>query len=177
MAETTNSGPYIVSAGTTFYENRAYLAFDVMSATKACGYAGGVSGQLGTTDTLATTVYVGSTYNDGYIELPSTDLYSGCGYSYFYDEIGYSFNFADLNQPVPASAYFCQPACFEDLSYPESLIAFGDTLNGQAANPGFCSLIIDSFYKPQLLVPPQARTLDPAWSTCVLKLEGEPKSF
>ncbi|KAK4553009.1 hypothetical protein LTR86_009933 [Recurvomyces mirabilis] len=169
---TKNSGPYVVSSGTTFYENRVYLAFDVMSATRGCGYGDAVSGRLGTTDTLATTKYVGSTYTNGYIELPSSDLYSGCGYSYFYDAVGYSFNYADLNEPVPASAFLCQPACFEAVAYSTSTLQYGDYLNGQLADPGFCKIILESEYKPQLLVPPQARTLDPEWSTCVLKLEG-----
>ncbi|KAK5110803.1 hypothetical protein LTR62_005514 [Meristemomyces frigidus] len=169
---TKNSGPYIVSSGTTFYENRAYLAFDVMSATRACGYEGGIAGQVGTTDTLVTTAYVGSTYTNGVIELPSTDLYSGCGYSLFYDPVAYSFNFADLNQPIPASAFLCQPACFEDVAYPESILQWGDYINGRAAQPGFCSVILEDQYRPNLLVPPQARTLDPEWSSCVLKLEG-----
>ena len=171
LTRTTNSGPSIVQSGTTFYENRAYLAFDVLSATRQCGHAGGVQGQL-SFDTQATTTFVGSQYTNGVIEVASTDLYSGCGYSYFYDPIGYSVNFADFQQPVPASAFLCQPACFEDVSYDPELIDFGDYINGKPANPGFCNVILEDEYKPQLLVPPQARDIDPAWSTCVLKLAG-----
>ncbi|KAK5715307.1 hypothetical protein LTR17_016823 [Elasticomyces elasticus] len=171
LTKTKNSGPYTVSSGTTFYQNRAYLAFDVLSATRACGYAGGVAGQL-TSDDVATTTFVGGEYSNGVIEIASTDLYSGCGYSYFYDALGYSVNYADFQEPVPASAFLCQPACYEAVAYSTDILAYGDYINGELADPYRCSIILESEYKPQLLIPPQARTLDPAWSTCVLKLNG-----
>ena len=36
-ANNTSQGPYIVSAGTTFYENRAYISVQTAYASNSCG--------------------------------------------------------------------------------------------------------------------------------------------
>ncbi|EMC95752.1 hypothetical protein BAUCODRAFT_502344 [Baudoinia panamericana UAMH 10762] len=54
---TLNSGPFVVSAGTTFYENRAYISYDTAYASDGCGR-------------------VGSDHAGGLLTVASTDLYS-----------------------------------------------------------------------------------------------------
>lgn len=56
-----------------------------------------------------------------------------------------SFDYADLNFPVPPAAYYNQPRCFAE----------------------GCETIYND-YNPVLVVPSQIRQLDPAWSTCTL---------
>jgi hypothetical protein len=77
----------------------------------------------------------------------------------------YSFNFADLMPPVPASAYLCQATC-DDSGSP---LSDGDMLNGKYGGAlGFCSTIIDEVFKPRIAVPPQMRAIDPQWNNwCV----------
>ena len=47
-------------------------------------------------------------------------------------------------------------------------------VNGEqwAGKDGLCPIIYQSAYRPTLLLPPQLRSLDPAWSTCLLDLAG-----
>jgi hypothetical protein len=66
------------------------------------------------------------------------------GYHYFLDNAAYQFNFADLDDPVPASAYFAGLNCANsghrgNLSSPNALngerveLACGNPVNGVEA--------------------------------------------
>ncbi|KAK5137795.1 hypothetical protein LTR08_007367 [Meristemomyces frigidus] len=65
--------------------------------------------------------------------------------------IAASFNLADLNWPVPVSAYENQPR-----------FALGRDV---------FSVVFDD-YNPVLAVPPEIRSLDPAWKSCALDWQG-----
>jgi len=136
---TTDSGPSTVINGTTLYSNRAYISYDTLYATNSCGRVGG-------------------TYSNGLVTVASSDVYSVSGYHYVITHAAYSFNFADLAAPVPASAYLCQASCYDS----GSPLGDGDVLNGlYAGRLGFCSTIIDEAFRPRLAVPPQMRHIDP----------------
>ncbi|KAG9891582.1 hypothetical protein KCU98_g4510, partial [Aureobasidium melanogenum] len=66
---------------------------------------------------------------------------------------GYPFNYADLNSPVPYSAWNGQAMC----EYP------GDYR---------CNVIYENQYNPQLAMPPGIRKLDPAWEGCQMWYGG-----
>ncbi|KAK4501401.1 hypothetical protein PRZ48_007210 [Zasmidium cellare] len=66
--------------------------------------------------------------------------------------IASSFNLADMQWPVPASAYMAQPKC-------------------QDGPFGRCSVILDD-YNPLLEVPVEVRAMDPAWKSCELDWQG-----
>lgn len=136
---TTDSGPSTVVNGTTLYSNRAYISYDTLYATNSCGRVGG-------------------TYSNGLVTVASSDVYSVSGYHFVITHAAYSFNFADLAGPVPASAYLCQASCYDS----GSPLGDGDVLNGlYAGRLGFCSTIIDEAFRPRLAVPPQMRHIDP----------------
>lgn len=140
---TTDSGPSTVVNGTTLYSNRAYISYDTLYATNSCGRVGG-------------------TYADGLVTVASSDVYSVSGYHFFLTHAAYSFNFADLDSPVPASAYLAQANCDNS----GSPLGDGDMLNGAPGGElGFCATIIDQEFKPWLAVPPQMRALDPQWES------------
>ena len=136
---TTDSGPSTVINGTTLYSNREYISYDTLYATNSCGRVGG-------------------TYSNGLVTVASSDVYSVYGYHYVITHAAYSFNFADLAAPVPASAYLGQASCYDS----GSPLGDGDVLNGLYAGAlGFCSTIIDEAFRPRLAVPPQMRHIDP----------------
>ncbi|GAB7329923.1 hypothetical protein MBLNU13_g01628t1 [Cladosporium sp. NU13] len=60
-----------------------------------------------------------------------------------------SFDYNDFNGPVPASAYTHQPSCLASGCY-----------------------TIYPDYHPQLALPPQVRSMDPAWASCALDWRG-----
>ncbi|KAI4725759.1 hypothetical protein E4T49_06493 [Aureobasidium sp. EXF-10728] len=105
---------------------------------------------------------IGTTVTDAILALPSDRLlslrYSQLHFQYFAttDKVtGYPFNYADLNTPVPYSAW-----------------------NGQARceTPGYadykCNVIYENQYNPQLAMPPGIRKLDPAWEGCQMWYGG-----
>jgi hypothetical protein len=146
----------VVSDGHTFYENRVYLKYETAYASNECGR-------------------VGSNYAGGYITLASSDVYSMSGYHYFLSMDAYKFNFADLNSMVPASAFTAMFDCDRggasyQLGNGVTMTGF-DKLNGDPVQ-GFCSIYIDSDYRPVLPVPPAMRALDPKWASCNLGLGG-----
>ncbi|EMC98562.1 hypothetical protein BAUCODRAFT_430818 [Baudoinia panamericana UAMH 10762] len=150
------SGPYTISASTTFYENRAYLSYETAYATDSCGL-------------------VGNTHGSGILEMASSDVYGVSGYHYFLEQVAYSFNFADLIPPIPASAYYCMPQCWEsgdNYTFDGTTYGAPNNINGEAWHGDFCTLMVDAEYHPYLAVPPEFRYLDPAWSECLLALNG-----
>ncbi|KAK5734259.1 hypothetical protein LTR17_009090 [Elasticomyces elasticus] len=146
---TKDTGPYTVLEGQTYYGNRAYVSYATAFATDSCGPVGG-------------------SYAGGLLTVPSSHVYSLSGWHYAVDTYAYSFNFADLNTPIPASGYLAMPQCDGHISQsrPNPL----DRLNGNYFD--HCSVIIDDWFAPQLALFPEFYELDPAWSRCELALEG-----
>lgn len=142
--KTSESGPSTIINGTTLHSNRAYISYETLYATNSCGQ-------------------VGNAYANGLVTVASSDVYSLSGYHFGQTHAAYSFNFADLIPPIPASAYLCQPNC-QDSDGNLGLFQDGDMVNGQPLGRlGFCTTIIDDAYRPILAVPPQMRGIDPAW--------------
>jgi hypothetical protein len=136
--ETAVVGPHTFTSGT------AYISIKRVWAVDRC------SSQIGTTVTGAV------------LALPSESLlslrYSQEKYQYFATTsqvTGYPFNYADLNKPVPYSAWNGQARCEQ---------------------PGFadykCNVIYENDYNPQLAMPPGIRKLDPAWEGCQMWYGG-----
>lgn len=111
---------------------------------------------------------VGNRYPGAILALNQTDLSSvyglyGTMYSTIIDPLApvqtmstpylkaAPFDLADLNWPVPVSAYMNQPK-----------FALGREI---------FSVVFDD-YRPILAVPPQIRSIDPAWNKCALDWEG-----
>jgi hypothetical protein len=128
----------------TFTSGTAYISIKRVWAVDRC------SSQLGTTVTGAV------------LALPSESLlslrYSQDHFQYFATTnkvTGYPFNYADLNKPVPYSAWNGQARCEQ---------------------PGFadykCNVIYENDYNPQLAMPPGIRKLNPAWEGCQMWYGG-----
>jgi hypothetical protein len=118
----------VVSGTNTFWDNSAYILFETIGATNKCGP-------------------LGPTLSRAIITLRSSEVSSLRG---FYGTKPYSFNFADLVEPVPYIAWVAQRDC-----------QFEET----------CATI-SGVFKPNLMPPPQARTLDPLWGSCFLSFRG-----
>ncbi|KAI7465172.1 hypothetical protein KC351_g15090 [Hortaea werneckii] len=140
---------------TAMYENitltspSVYISFHTAYANNECGsqvgkrYPGAIlplnPDELSSVYGLYGTLY--STLSDPLFPVPVTSAYLKAA----------SFNLADLNWPVPVSAYQNQPKF---------------KLGGE-----IFSVVFDD-YRPVLAVPPQIREMDPAWKTCELDWEG-----
>jgi hypothetical protein len=87
---TSDSGPYIVSGSSTYYENRAYLSLDLAYASDLCDY-------------------VGARHSGHLFTMASSEIYSIPGQKVRQASIcadaGIPFNFADLLPNVPQSAW------------------------------------------------------------------------
>ncbi|GAB1737175.1 hypothetical protein NU219Hw_g857t1 [Hortaea werneckii] len=126
-----------------------YISFYTAYAHNECGsqvgkrYPGAIlplnPDELSSVYGLYGTLY--STLSDPLFPVPVTSAYLKAA----------SFNLADLNWPVPVSAYQNQPKF---------------KLGGE-----IFSVVFDD-YRPVLAVPPQIREMDPAWKTCELDWEG-----
>ncbi|KAK0973813.1 hypothetical protein LTS01_014448 [Friedmanniomyces endolithicus] len=152
---TQDSGPYVVTNGNTFYENKAYLSYADVYATNGCGT-------------------VGKAYSGGVIPVASSNIYSMSGYHYELFNYAWQMNFADLNDPIPFSAYDCMYNCAESGNVASELV--DNLLNGQPVEDGLCAdpkyIMWDPEYAPQLAVPPELKALDPEWAGCLLGLDG-----
>ncbi|KAK5674531.1 hypothetical protein LTS10_012727 [Elasticomyces elasticus] len=155
----TVEGPYVITNGTTFYEDKAYISYQTAYAINTCGQ-------------------LGKAYSAGVVPVASSNIYSMQLHQYFLYNYAYPFNFADLNHPVPASAYLGMPNCKGSNPSLIGELARPNMLNGQLY-AGTCPdvpdsghIIWDELYQPVLAVPPEMRALDPAWSNCMLALNG-----
>lgn len=165
---TPETAPYVVSEGQTFYEDKVYISLNTIVAKNKCGYVG--SGLPGTLLTLH-----------------SSQIYTIGGYHHEFADDGYSFNYADLTS-VPSYAYYmaCDSGGGDYCEYSGTRYSYGlDYINGVntldfgnghiAGNGGNWTkdaVIWDEAYAPTLLAPLELRTLQSAWSSCVLDLEG-----
>jgi hypothetical protein len=75
------------------------------------------------------------------------EVSSGSIRTTFYESASFDYN--DFNGPVPPSAYTHQPSCLASGCY-----------------------TIYPDYHPQLALPPQVRSMDPAWASCALDWRG-----
>jgi hypothetical protein len=122
--------------GSTYWSDSVYLSYNRISAW--CG----------------TERPVGRTHSGSIISLRSDQLYSSCGEREFpYTGRIYPFNFADLEGPIPFSAWNCEDVRPIDFEYRTEWI-------------------YDHLYMPRLLIPQHIRELDPDWSTCNVGLYG-----
>ena len=85
-----------------------------------------------------------STKHNVIISMSSENLYSGQGHM---APGSYSFNFLDLTGPVPLAAYTNQPTCnYVHYNHP-------------------CETVFNDYF-PNIVVPTELRTADPAFATC-----------
>ena len=151
-----DEGPYAVVNGSTFWANKAYISLATAYASGSCGY-------------------VGTTHTSTILTLKSSDIYSVFGYNHEFVDAAYSFDFDDLNTPMPAAAYpyigqggGCS-APDQWTSYWVWPDAVDGTTNGDLA---LCETIFQDAVSQTLAVPPQFRSIDPAWGQCALNLDG-----
>ncbi|PSK55183.1 hypothetical protein B9Z65_2572 [Elsinoe australis] len=91
---------------------------------------------------------IGRDFSDIILPFASSDVSTQCGGWTASHGPGTAMNFNDLNYPVPASAYSCAGRCATQYSPVKE-----------------CSTIWSDF-NPVLALPPQIRTMDPAWASC-----------
>lgn len=118
-----------------------YISFDKVYANNACGKP---VGRTHSGTILALQPDELSSVVGGYGTMYSTDAIDGYHSSPYY--IAHSFTIADLNWPIPVSAYMNQPRC-----------QYGPFQN--------CTIILDD-YSPVLAVPPAVRDMDPVSINC-----------
>ncbi|SMY29450.1 unnamed protein product [Zymoseptoria tritici ST99CH_1A5] len=128
----TSDGPNVITTlGRTFTSGSAYILIKSLSAwIDGFGYT------------------VGPNFSDLILTVKSEDVSTQCKGN----KIGTSMNWADLNWPVPASAYECQDRC-------------GRLQSGTSATPAECSTIWSDVI-PLLAIPTAVKDLSPLWSTC-----------
>lgn len=148
----------MTTLGHSFTSDSVYLSFKILYA-----YYDGFSDR------------VGPSYTDLIVPLHSTDISSHCGGWFAAYGPGTQLNYADLNWPVPASAYKCQARCSKALTASPTLQPSVDdhmlwdlkTL----PTPPECNTIWEDV-NPVLAVPTKIREMVPAWSSCSFWNEG-----
>lgn len=142
----------ITTLGHTFTSDSVYLSFKTLYAS----YDG-----FGDR--------VGPSFTDLIVPLHSTDISSHCGGWFAAYGPGTQLNYADLNWPVPASAYKCQARCSMALTGSATIDpSVEDDLEWVLATlptPPECNTIWEDI-NPVLAVPTKIREMVPEWSTC-----------
>ncbi|KAF2093401.1 hypothetical protein NA57DRAFT_81329 [Rhizodiscina lignyota] len=149
---TMDSGPSAVVNGSTFFQNRAYIEIDAISAVNECGP-------------------IGAIHTSAIITLMSSDVHSFRGNNEAATDIGYSFDFRDLTN-VPPEVYrigFFIPPNEYDTAIVNG-VSYG--LGNNSLRSFDSETIYDPAYAPTLLMPLQVRSLDAAWASCSLDLAG-----
>lgn len=139
----TGDPPVVTTLGHTFTSGSVYISFKSLFAS----YDGFWD-------------RIGPTFSDFILPLPSSAVSTQCGGWGNAHGPGTALNYADLNWPVPASAYSCQDRCSVTWTSDCPTCTWY-----HAPNPPECNTIW-SDVDPVLAVPTQARDLVPEWSTC-----------
>jgi hypothetical protein len=105
---------------------------------------------------------VGPDFSDLIVPLPSSSIFTQCGGARYARNHGTPLNYADLNWPVPASAYSCQARC-DPVGEPICPMCEHTAV----PTTGECGTIW-SDVNPNLAMPTEIRDLVPEWSTCLM---------
>lgn len=106
--------------------------------------------------------HIGPDFTNLIVPLPSSSIFTQCGGARSARNHGTPLNYADLNWPVPASAYSCQARC-DPVGEP---ICPGCEYTA-VPTTGECGTIW-SDVNPNLAMPTEIRELVPEWSTCLM---------
>lgn len=128
----------VTALGTTFTSGSVYLSFHTLYASYDGFYD-----------------RVGPTFKDTIIPVPSSSMSTHCGGLTEAHGPGTALSYADLNWPVPASAYNCQARC------DQAFVA----LTNRSATPPECKTIW-SDVNPNIAIPTMIKDLVPEWSSC-----------
>lgn len=135
-ASPTGAGPNVITTlGRTFTSGAVYMSIKALSA-----YVDGFD------------YLIGPSFSDVILTLSSSDVSSQCNGN----KLATSLDFADLNWPVPASAYNCQDRCGY-FNIKDSVL------------PTQCSTIW-SDVNPLLAIPTKIMDLSPLWATCAFEV-------
>jgi hypothetical protein len=135
VAVTPGERSGMIDGTQTYYADKAYVSFNELGAFEYCPGRGVGSTQIGQWRT------------GDIVEFESSELFTLREPNY---GTQYPFNFADLNEPVPRSAYMGISYCF----YQQ------------------CATVGRFDYNPMLAVPAKLRSLDPLWANCALDFGG-----
>jgi hypothetical protein len=105
---------------------------------------------------------VGPDFSDLIVPLPSSSIFTQCGGARYARNHGTPLNYADLNWPVPASAYSCQARC-DPVGEPICPMCEHTAV----PTTGECGTIWSDI-NPNLAMPTEIRDLVPEWSTCLM---------
>ncbi|KAM3420533.1 hypothetical protein BST61_g3798 [Cercospora zeina] len=139
----------ITTMGSTFSRDSVYISFKTLFASYD-----------GFWDKM------GPTFTDYIVPLHSTDISTQCGgWGQAYGP-GTQLDYADLNWPVPASAYKCQDRCRMEKVVKPTLNRgkLGGLVSTTIAGPE-CDTIWSDI-NPMLAVPTKIREMVPEWATC-----------
>lgn len=154
-APTVAGSPVVVTTrGHTFTSGSVYLSFKTLYAS----YDGFPDDRFG------------PTFSNYILPLPSSAISTQCGGFYNRDAwgTGTPLNYADLNWPIPASAYSCQARCYTPITAAcaADCTVCPATCNAETpTTPPECSTIW-SDVNLAIAVPTKVRHLAPEWSTC-----------
>lgn len=141
----------ITTLGRTFSSDSVYISFKTLFATYD-----------GFWDT------VGPTFTDHIVALHSTDLSTQCGGWHAAYGPGTALNYADLNWPVPASAYKCQDRCAMKMESSAFLGPYAAMWSMWLAPTAPQCSTIWSDINPIIALPTKIRDMVPEWSSCSL---------
>ncbi|KAK3108010.1 hypothetical protein LTR53_017850, partial [Teratosphaeriaceae sp. CCFEE 6253] len=102
-----------------------------------------------------------SSFQQTLLALPATAVSSRCGLLGGGFGPPLSMNYADLDEPVPASAYRCQPKCFTNDDLPQSWTVPHYNYT-RYATENRCSTLWADDYRPALSVPSEFATVFPS---------------
>ncbi|CAK1359328.1 hypothetical protein CB0940_05555 [Cercospora beticola] len=142
MSSVAGAKKTVVADGHTFTTGTAYISISKVYAANRCSKTFGV-------------------VNDAILAMPSESVLS-LRYSQDHfqrlmetDKItGYPVSYADFNTPIPWSAWNGQNQCLNQL----------DTIT--------CGVIYETYYRPQLAIPPEITSLSPDFEGCQMWYNG-----
>ena len=149
----------ITTLGTTFTSGYAYISFSTLyAAYRTLNEFGGSA------------VEVAPGFANTFMSFASSEISTNCFDPWPYTAAatgnGKQLNFADLNSPIPASAYHYQNQCVS--------FYFGTDYSRTKYTPYPCNTIFDNF-NPLLAMPTRLRELAPEWKSCELSAASRRK--